>query len=159
MITSGVTVLAIVNLDTDSGAAIEKKAAHAQGVKTIDYDRLTLGGSADYYVSFDNAKVGELQGQGLAKCLGASKQKQHHRTWTVRRPTTTPPCSPTAAHKVLEAALRIGTYTKVAEQAVPDWDNQKARHDLRAAVHRRPAARSTACSPPTTASATRPSRS
>ena len=53
MIADGVTVLAIVNLDSESGAAIEEKAA-SQGVKTIDYDRLTLGGSADYYVSFDN---------------------------------------------------------------------------------------------------------
>ncbi len=69
MIADGVTVLAIVNLDSDSGAAIQEKAA-TQGVKTIDYDRLTLGGSADYYVSFDNTKVGELQGQGLADCLG-----------------------------------------------------------------------------------------
>jgi hypothetical protein len=39
-------------------------------VATIDYDRLTLGGSAEYYVSFDNTVVGELQGQGLADCLG-----------------------------------------------------------------------------------------
>ena len=31
---------------------------------------LTLGGSAEYYVSFDNTVVGELQGQGLADCLG-----------------------------------------------------------------------------------------
>ena len=37
---------------------------------TIDYDRLTLGGSAEYYVSFDNTEVGALQGQGLADCLG-----------------------------------------------------------------------------------------
>ena len=58
----------IVNLDCESGAAIEKKAADA-GVKTIDYDRLTLGGSAADYVSFDNVKVGKLQGEGLVKCL------------------------------------------------------------------------------------------
>src|SRR3954469_22885624 len=69
MITNGVTVLAIVNLDSASGAAIEKQAKQ-QGVQTIDYDRLTLGGSADYYVSYDNTKVGELQGEGLHKCLG-----------------------------------------------------------------------------------------
>ena len=50
MIADGVTVLAIVNLDSDSGASIQQKAA-SQGVKTIDYDRLTLGGSADAYVS------------------------------------------------------------------------------------------------------------
>ena len=69
MIGNGVTVLAIVNLDSESGAAIEEKAA-SQGVKTIDYDRLTLGGSAEAYISFDNAKVGSLQGQALADCLG-----------------------------------------------------------------------------------------
>ena len=69
MITGGVTVLAIVNLDSASGAAIEEQAKK-QGVATIDYDRLTLGGSADYYVSYDNAKVGKLQGEGLQKCLG-----------------------------------------------------------------------------------------
>ena len=46
MIGNGVTVLAIVNLDSESGAAIEEKAK-SQGVNTIDYDRLTLGGSAE----------------------------------------------------------------------------------------------------------------
>ena len=69
MIADGVTVLAIVNLDSDSGAAIEAKAKK-QGVKTIDYDRLTLGGSADVYISYDNSTVGTLQGEGLKKCLG-----------------------------------------------------------------------------------------
>ena len=69
MIADGVTVLAIVNLDSESGAG-DRGEGGVTGVKTIDYDRLTLGGSADYYVSFDNTVVGELQGQGLADCLG-----------------------------------------------------------------------------------------
>src|SRR5204863_6364128 len=68
MITNGATVLMIVNLDSGTGKAVLDKAK-AQGVATIDYDRLTLGGGADYYVSFDNVKVGQLQGQGLVKCL------------------------------------------------------------------------------------------
>src|SRR5581483_7980241 len=75
MITNGATVLMIVNLDDETGAAVEKKAA-SQGVATIDYDRLSLGGSAQYYVSFDNTQVGKLQGEGLVKCLtdkGAKK--------------------------------------------------------------------------------------
>jgi D-xylose transport system substrate-binding protein len=58
----------ITNLDSDSGAACLKKAADA-GVQTIDYDRLTLGGGASYYVSFDNVKVGQLMGQGLVDAL------------------------------------------------------------------------------------------
>src|SRR3954454_19012931 len=68
MINSGVKVLAIVNLDSETGAACLKKA-QAAGIKTIDYDRLTLGGGASYYVSFDNVAVGKLIGQGLQKCL------------------------------------------------------------------------------------------
>lgn len=68
MINQSVNVLMIVNLDSESGAACEKKAADA-GIKSIDYDRLTLGGSADYYVSFDNVQVGRLMGEGLVKCL------------------------------------------------------------------------------------------
>ena len=58
-----------MNLDSGSGAAIAANAK-SQGVKVIDYDRLTLKGDSDYYVSFDNEKVGKLQGQGLVDCLG-----------------------------------------------------------------------------------------
>src|SRR5215831_1274263 len=72
MITNGATVLMIVNLDDQTGAAVEKKAA-SQGVATIDYDRISLGGSAPYYVSFDNTQVGKLQGEGLVKCLADKK--------------------------------------------------------------------------------------
>ncbi|MCW2600279.1 MAG: sugar transporter substrate-binding protein [Frankiales bacterium] len=68
MINSGVNVLLIVNLDSDSGSACLKKAQTA-GIKTIDYDRLTLGGGASYYVSFDNVAVGGLMATGLEKCL------------------------------------------------------------------------------------------
>ena len=90
MIADGVTILAIVNLDSDSGASIPEKAA-SQGVKTIDYDRLTFGGSADVYVSFDNTKVGELQGQGLVDCLAGKPANVVFLTDSPR--TTTPRCS------------------------------------------------------------------
>ena len=68
MINAGVNVLLIVNLDSESGSACLKKAK-AAGVETIDYDRLTLGGEASYYVSFDNVEVGRTMGEGLTKCL------------------------------------------------------------------------------------------
>ena len=68
MINEGVNVLMIVNLDSESGAACEKKAKDS-GIPSIDYDRLTLGGSADFYVSFDNVQVGKLMGDGLIACL------------------------------------------------------------------------------------------
>ena len=120
MITDGVTVLAIVNLDSDSGAAIEAKAAK-QGVRTIDYDRLTLGGSAEAYISYDNSKVGALQGQGLADCLG---DKPANIIFLNGSPTDNNATLFSAgAHEVLDA---IPNYKNVGEQAVPDWDNDKA---------------------------------
>ena len=118
MVANGVTVLAIVNLDNESGAAIEKKAA-AQGVQTIDYDRLTLGGGADYYVSFDNTKVGELQGQGLAKCLGSGDKNIVYVNGAPSDSNAT--LFAAGAHSVLDP---MTNYKVVAEQAIPNWDNQ-----------------------------------
>lgn len=68
MINAEVSVLLIVNLDSDSGSACLGRAQDA-GIETIDYDRLTLGGGASFYVSFDNVAVGALMGEGLEKCL------------------------------------------------------------------------------------------
>ncbi len=122
MIADGVTVLAIVNLDSDSGASIEEKAGK-QGVKTIDYDRLTLGGSADYYVSFDNTKVGELQGQGLADCL-ADEEAPAEIIYVNGAPTdNNATLFSKGAHSVLDKDKK---FKNVGEQAVPDWDNEKA---------------------------------
>ena len=75
MITSGVKVLVIASINSESGAAVAAKAK-AQGIPVIDYDRLNLGGTSDYYVSFDNVKVGELQGQGLADALKGKQGAQ-----------------------------------------------------------------------------------
>jgi len=68
MINQAVNVLLVTNLDSESGAACEQKAKDA-GIPSVDYDRLTLNGSADYYVSFDNVEVGKLMGDGLIQCL------------------------------------------------------------------------------------------
>jgi D-xylose transport system substrate-binding protein len=74
MIGEGVKVLIMDSIDATSGAAVEREASQA-GIKVIDYDRVNLGGSAGYYVSFDNEDVGRLQGQTLVDCLNASNAK------------------------------------------------------------------------------------
>jgi D-xylose transport system substrate-binding protein len=123
-ITNGAKVLLLVNLDSGSGAAIAAKAK-SQGVKVIDYDRLTLKGDSDYYVSFDNTKVGKLQGQGLVDCLGSKKGAQ------IAELNGSPTDNNATLFKngydsVLKAKYADGTFKKVADQSVPDWDNQKA---------------------------------
>lgn len=120
MITEGVTVLAITNLDSASGAAIQQQA-ESQGVQTIDYDRLTLGGESDYYVSFDNTEVGRLQGEGLAQCLGDEPANIAYLNGSPDDNNAT--LFSSGAHEVLDP---MDQYTVVAEQAVPEWDNQQA---------------------------------
>ena len=73
-ITKGATVLIMDPLDAGVGAQIETYAK-AHGAAVIDYDRLTLGGSRKYYVSFDNVKVGKLIGNGLVSCIADWKVK------------------------------------------------------------------------------------
>lgn len=120
MITGGATVLAITNLDSASGAAIQRQAEQ-QGVQTIDYDRLTLGGESDYYVSFDNTEVGRLQGEGLAQCLGDEPANIAFLNGSPDDNNAT--LFSEGAHEVLDPMTQ---YTQVAEQAVPEWDNQQA---------------------------------
>jgi len=55
-ITNGATVLMVDPLDSGVGTSIESYAK-SHGVAVIDYDRLTLGGSRAYYVSFNNVAV------------------------------------------------------------------------------------------------------
>lgn len=70
MVSQGADLLVITAVD---GAAISKplEEAKALGVKVIAYDRLIMGTDAvDYYVSFDNYKVGVLQANYIIASLG-----------------------------------------------------------------------------------------
>ena len=74
-IAAGDKVLIMDPLDATTGITIESAVAKA-GVAVVDYDRLTVGGSAAYYVSFDNTAVGTLIGQGELACITAYKIKK-----------------------------------------------------------------------------------
>jgi D-xylose transport system substrate-binding protein len=76
-ITSGASVLLMDPLDSGVGAKIESYAK-AHGVDVVDYDRLVLGGSREYYVSFNNVQVGKLIGQGFTSCVAAWHVSKPH---------------------------------------------------------------------------------
>jgi D-xylose transport system substrate-binding protein len=126
MITDGVDVLLIVNLDSGTGKAVLDKARNA-GVATIDYDRLTLGGSARYYVSFDNTEVGKLMGQGLVDCIGAAK---------IDRPVIAELNGAQTDNNatmfkdgydgVLAPRFASGEYVKGPDRWIEEWDNTRA---------------------------------
>ena len=69
-IAKGAKVLLTTPEDSATGTKVEKYAA-SHGVKVIDYDRLTLGGSRPYYVSFNNVEVGTLIGKGFVACAAS----------------------------------------------------------------------------------------
>ncbi|WP_433565841.1 sugar ABC transporter substrate-binding protein [Nocardia sp. CA-151230] len=123
MIAKGVKVLLIASINSEVGSAVAAKAKQA-GIPTIDYDRLNLGGSSDYYVSFDNVKVGALQGQGLATAL---KDKPGAQVVEIEGAPTDN--NATLFHQgqeqVLQPLYDSGALKLVRSQAIDDWNNQK----------------------------------
>jgi D-xylose transport system substrate-binding protein len=67
-LTKGCAVMLLVDLN-QAGVQVAQKAK-AQGVPVIAYDRPIAG--ADYYVSFDNFHVGELEGKMIVDGLKAA---------------------------------------------------------------------------------------
>ncbi|OYD06845.1 multiple monosaccharide ABC transporter substrate-binding protein [Paludifilum halophilum] len=75
MITKGVDVLVVAAID---GKALTDvlQLAKEQGVEVVAYDRLIMNSeNVSYYVTFDNLKVGALQGKYIEKRLDLKKEK------------------------------------------------------------------------------------
>lgn len=70
LITQGVKALIVAAIDNKSMNNVLQQAKDAD-IPVISYDRLILGTeNVDYYASFDNEKVGELQGNYIVEKLG-----------------------------------------------------------------------------------------
>nr|WP_042180960.1 substrate-binding domain-containing protein [Kibdelosporangium sp. MJ126-NF4]CEL14712.1 Xylose ABC transporter, periplasmic xylose-binding protein XylF [Kibdelosporangium sp. MJ126-NF4]CTQ96658.1 Xylose ABC transporter, periplasmic xylose-binding protein XylF [Kibdelosporangium sp. MJ126-NF4] len=122
MITQKVKVLVIASINSELGKTVAAKAANAS-IPVIDYDRLNLGSSAKYYVSFDNTKVGELQGEALATAL---KGKQGAQVIEIEGAPTDNNATLFYAgqQKVLKPLYDNGTLKLVRSQKIDNWDNQ-----------------------------------
>ncbi|KOV79139.1 sugar ABC transporter substrate-binding protein [Nocardia sp. NRRL S-836] len=124
MINAGVKVLIIATPNSEVGASVAKKA-QAQGIQVIDYDRLNLGGSSSYYVSFDNVKVGELQGQGMADALKNSPQGANVIEIEGAPTDNNATLFADGQKKVLKPLYDSGKLKLVQSQPIDNWDNQK----------------------------------
>ena len=130
-------MLVVDPLDSGVGASIESYAK-SHGVAVIDYDRLTLGGTRKYYVSFDNVKVGTLMGQGMVSCVAS---------WKVAKPTLAVMVgSPTdnnatlfaqGYNAVLNPLFSSGGWTKAATPA-GTWDPPTAETEFQQAYTAHP---------------------
>ena len=66
MINRGVDVLVIIPYNGQVLSNVVKEAKQ-EGIKVLAYDRMINNADIDFYISFDNEKVGELQAQSLLK--------------------------------------------------------------------------------------------
>jgi D-xylose transport system substrate-binding protein len=121
-VTEGAKVILLVNLDPGSGAAIID-SAKSQGVTMIDYDRLTVGGDADYYVSGDATEAGRLQARGLIEDLQGSSDP----SIAILDGAPTDSFATDLKKGYMEVLKSDGKNIEIAaHQAVPNWDSQKA---------------------------------
>jgi D-xylose transport system substrate-binding protein len=89
----------------------------------IDYDRLTVGGNADYYVSGDATEAGRLQAQGLIEDL---KGKGSARIAILYGAPTDSFATDLKKGNTEVLKSKGKNIDVAAEQAVPNWDGQKA---------------------------------
>jgi D-xylose transport system substrate-binding protein len=126
----GAKVILLDQINAASGNSITNLAV-SQHAKVIDYDRLVVGSKAAYYVSFDNVRVGKLQGAGLVKGLKARGKYGSHPVIAELNGGTTD----NNAHlfkkgydSVLNPLYKNGTFKKAtAGDQWTDWDPIKGR--------------------------------
>jgi D-xylose transport system substrate-binding protein len=127
-ITNGAKVLVLDPVDAASAGAMVQRAKQSN-IPVISYDRLIADAPVDYYISFDNEKVGKLQGESLVKALGDPKGK------SIVMINGAPTDSNAAmfkkgAHSVLDASG-----VKIAkEYDTPDWSPDKAQTQMEQAI-------------------------
>ncbi|NUP51834.1 MAG: substrate-binding domain-containing protein [Catenulispora sp.] len=126
-LTKGDKVLILDAVDSKSIQTSVQKA-HDAGVKVVAYDRLAQG-PVDAYVSFDNVKVGELQGTALLEALGPdAAQKQ---IVMINGSPTDPNAAQfkQGAHNALNGKVKIGK-----EYDTPEWDPNTANQEMAGAI-------------------------
>jgi D-xylose transport system substrate-binding protein len=114
---------------TSASAMVQK--AKQEEVPVISYDRLILGAPVDYYISFDNEKVGELQGETLSE-----KLKEEG---SASGPIVMINGAPTDNNATLfkKGATRIFSKEGVnvaKSYDTPDWSPDKAQNEMEQAI-------------------------
>jgi D-xylose transport system substrate-binding protein len=108
--------------------------AKAQNVPVIAYDRLIQSKDLNYYVSFDNLRVGQLQGQYIAQ-----HYQQYARDGVINIALINGSQTDNNAlqfsqgmHQALDPLLANGTLKNIAETFTPDWTTVNAQAEMEA---------------------------
>jgi D-xylose transport system substrate-binding protein len=128
-ITKGAKVLVLDPVDAASAGAIVTRAKQSK-IPVVSYDRLITDADIDYYISFDNEKVGKLQGESLTKKLKDDGAKGSIIMINGAPTDNNAKLFKEGAHSVID-----GSGYKVAkEYDTPDWSPDKAQQEMEQAI-------------------------
>jgi D-xylose transport system substrate-binding protein len=122
-------VLILDAVDAKAAASIVAKARQ-QHVPVIAYDRFASG-PVDYFVTFDNFRVGQVQGQTLLDQLAKGGDPKRGPVVLIHGAITDPSAADykRGAHSILDGKVDIGF-----EVDTPDWSPDKAQKEMEQAM-------------------------
>jgi D-xylose transport system substrate-binding protein len=128
-ITEGAKVLVISAVDVQSAPALVNRAKQA-GLSVISYERM-IPADVDYYLSYDNCRVGELQAQALVDRLKAGGDA----TGPIVKINGSPTDSNALEFKRCSSRVFKQAGVQVArEYDTPDWSPDKAQQEMDQAI-------------------------
>lgn len=127
-ITNGAEVLVLDPVDAESASVIVDRANQSD-IPVLSYDRLVQNADLDAYVSFDNERVGELQGQWMVDNV-----EEGGNIVMINGAPTDPNAAlfKSGAHSVIDdSGLEVGV-----EYDTPDWSPEEAQSQMDQAITR-----------------------
>lgn len=130
LFTQGIDVLILAPHDASAAASLVDKA-NQEGIPVISYDRLiTNTDKLDIYLSFDNVKVGELQGKYITEQVPEGK----YIIMSGAPTDNNAKLFKEGAMKYIQPLINSGKITVIAEQAVENWVPENALKIVEAAL-------------------------
>jgi D-xylose transport system substrate-binding protein len=128
-ITKGAKVLVLDPVDAASAGAIVNRAKQSQ-IPVISYDRLITDADIDYYISFDNEKVGQLQGESLVSKLEEDGAEGDIIMINGAPTDNNATLFKKGAHSVIDDS----PFKVAKEYDTPDWSPDKAQQEMDQAI-------------------------
>lgn len=132
LITRGVDVLVIVPHNGDALTRAVKSANEA-GIPVVSYDRLIMNANIDYYLTFDNKKVGEMQASYAVEHLPKDRPAKIVRIYGA--PTdNNAKLFKAGQDAVLDPLIQEGKIQVLFEDWALDWKPENAKKIMNAAI-------------------------
>jgi len=134
-LTRGDCILVVAAHDSSAAASIVA-SAKAQHVPVIAYDRLIQSNDLAYYVSFNNVRVGQLQGQYIVDHYQAYVSPGHNNIAFIKGAETDNNALLFAqgAHEEIDPLINSGKLHNVYEQFTPNWNPPDGQREMEAAL-------------------------